>query len=542
MTGSAPPRGGGTLTAMLRSADRLLALAALTALAGGACFERGGGGERAAPPPAATAAPTTDGWLASDPPGAIDPDATVRMALEAEPATLDPFATLDAASARVLSQVVEGLACPTADGGVEPCVASRWRASADRRTWRFTLDPARRFADGGPITAADVIASLDASRGVGHASGPLGFALDDAVAITAPHPDEIELVVREDRPTRLRDLAMVPIVPAAQLAAPSLAERPIGSGPFAVAAWVRGERIALARVSGAARRASAARVELVVVADRADAIRQLAAGRLDVVAQVPAAEAVAAAQLHPALVRFRYRQPAALVAVINTRRPALADARTRRALVMTLDRAGVARAVLGGAPTLNGPWLPDQPERDPALAPLPFDPAAAAALRPPPAPVVRLLVPAGSTASARIADIWAADARGAFTLEVEAVPFAELLARLAAGDFDLAITSLSAGPEVDPADRLSAHAPPTQAWPGLVDAELERWFDAWHRATAADERLAAAHAIERRVQALAPLVYIAVDTRGGLARADIGGLVGDGRGVPPAWRLWRARP
>jgi hypothetical protein len=33
---------------------------------------------------------------------------------------------------------------------------------------------------------------------------------------------------------------------------------------------------------------------------------------------------------------------------------------------MTLDRAGVARAVLGGAPTLNGPWLPGQPERDPA--------------------------------------------------------------------------------------------------------------------------------------------------------------------------------
>lgn len=530
---------------MLRSADRLVAWAALAALAAGACFERGGdggrGGERVAPPTGEPPA-VVDGWLARDPRGAPDPDATVRVALEAEPATLDPFATLDAASARVLSQVVEGLACPTADGGVEPCVAARWRASADRRTWRFTLDPARRFADGQPISAADVIASLDASRGVGHAAGPLAFALDDAVAITAPRADEIELVVREDRPSRLRDLALVPIVPAAQLAAPSLAERPVGSGPFAVDAWVRGERVALTRVAGAARRAAAARVELVVVADRADAIRQLAAGRLDVVAQVPAAEAVAAAQQHPPLVRFRYRQPAALVAVINTRRPALADARTRRALVMTLDRAGVARAVLGGAPTLNGPWLPDQPERDPTLAPLPFDPAAAAALRPAPAPTVRLLVPAGSTASARIADIWAADARGAFTLEVEAVPFAELLARLAGGDFDLAITSLSAGPEVDPADRLSAHAPPSQAWPGLVDAELERWLDAWHRATAADERLAAAHAIERRVQALAPFVYIAVDTRGGLARADIGGLVGDGRGVPPAWRLWRARP
>ena len=115
-------------------------------------------------------------------------------------------------------------------------------------------------------------------------------------------------------------------------------------------------------------------------------------------------------------------------------------------------------------------------------------------------------------------------------------------ARLAAADFDVVITSLSAGPEVDPADRLSARAPTSQAWSGLVDAELERWFDAWHRAVTVDERLAAARAIERRVQLLAPLVYIAVDVRGGLARADVGGLVGDGRGVPPAWRLWRARP
>jgi ABC-type transport system substrate-binding protein len=342
----------------VRSLERRVAVAALVATA---CFERGGREERAAVPPPAPVAARADGWLAAEPGGAPDPTATLRVALDAEPATLDPFATLDAASARVLAQVVEGLACPTTDGGVEPCVARAWRAAPDGRTWRFTLDPRRRFADGTPITAGDVVASLDASRGVGHAPGPLGFALDDAVAITAPHADQIEVVVREDRPSRLRDLALVPIVPAAQLAAASLAERPIGSGPFAIADWVRGERIALARVDGAARRAGAARVELVVVADRADAIRQLAAGRLDVVAQVPAAEAVAAQAQHPTLVRFRYRQPAALVAVVNTRRPALADARTRRALVMTLDRAGVARAVLGGAPTLNGPWLPDQP-------------------------------------------------------------------------------------------------------------------------------------------------------------------------------------
>mgnify|MGYP002141121528 CR=1 FL=1 len=129
----------------------LLALAALVATA---CFERGGREERAAVPPPAPVAALADGWLAAEPRGAPDPAATLRVALDAEPATLDPFATLDAASARVLSQVVEGLACPTADGGVEPCVARAWRVAPDGRTWRFTLDPHRRFADGAPITAS----------------------------------------------------------------------------------------------------------------------------------------------------------------------------------------------------------------------------------------------------------------------------------------------------------------------------------------------------------------------------------------------------
>ncbi|MBK9032899.1 MAG: ABC transporter substrate-binding protein [Myxococcales bacterium] len=514
--------------------DRL-GFAVVLALA--ACFERGGGKREVPPAPAPPPAPIAAGWRTAEPRRPPAPDATVRVALEAEPATLDPFATLDAASARVLGNVVEGLWCATAAGALEPCVAARHEVSADRRRWRFTLDPARRFSDGRPVTAADVVASLDAARGRGHPAGPLAGVLDDAVAVTAPAAGQVELVVAEDRPDRARDLALVPIVPADQLRAPSLAAAPIGTGPFAVASWDRGERVRLRRVAGARRAAAAANLELVFVADRADAIRRLAAGELDLVVQVPIAEAVAATAAHPELTRFRYAQPAYLAAIYNTRRPALTTAAARLALTGSLDRAGVAATILGGAATLTGPWLPDDPSYDPAVAPVPFARGAAPIAAP---PALTVLVPAGSTTTARIADIWAADARGRFALTVAAVPFADLLGRLAGGDFDVALTSLSAGPEADPAARLASGAPAEQNWTGLADADLDALFAARRAATTDAERAATGRAIHRRIAALAPMAFIAVDTRAGLARADLGGVIGDGKGVPPGWRLWRA--
>ena len=511
---------------------------ALAALALAACFERGG--KREAPPPPPAPAPlVADGWRTVEPSGPAAPDATIRVALEAEPATLDPFATLDAASQRVLGNIVEGLVCATAAGAIEPCVAASYAVSPDGTRWTFTLDPARRWSDGRAVTSADVIASIDAARGRGHAPGPLAAVLDELVAVTAPAPGQVELTFAAARIERARELALVPIVPADQLASPSLATAPIGTGPFAIAAWDRGTAVRLRRVAGARRAAGAATLELVLVADRADAIRRLVAGELDVVVQVPIADAVATTAAHGALARFRYAQPAYLAAVMNTRRPALATADERRLLVAALDRDGIARTVLGGAATLTGPFLPDDAAYDPTVPAVPFVANAPARSS---RPTLTLLVPVGSTTTARIADIWAADARSRFAIEVTAVPFADLLGRLARGDFDLALTSLSAGPDADPASHLASDAPPDQAWTGLVDAELDQLFAQRRAALDPAMRATLGRAIHRRVAALAPMAFIAVDTRAGLARADIGGVVGDGHGVPPGWRLWRARP
>lgn len=528
---------------------RSIALAAgLLALAGG-CFERGK--RRRVADDAAVAARVVDGgggggtgaldrgWLTAEPSGPPDDAAIVRIALEAEPASLDPFASLDAVSARVLQAVTTGLVC-VEDGEPRACLATT--AGDDGRRWRLPLAPGRRFHDGRPVTAADALASVRAAAGQGpHAPGPIAASLDD-LAGAAIEGGDLVLRFDRDRPWRSRalDLALVPLVPAADLMSPTLASAPVGAGAYRIAGWRRGEAIELARVDDAVPRAAAAGVRFRVTADRAEALRLLAAGELDVVYQVPVAEAVAFTAGHPAVVRFRYEQPAFLAAVYNGRRPALAAPAHRRALTALLDRAGVAEAILGGARTTTGPGTPGDAGYDPTVAAIPFSATLAGQLLGGARPALELLVPIESTSAARIADIWAADARGLVTLKVVAVPFADLLGRLAAGDFDVAITSMSGGPDVDLWSRFGSDAPADQAWSGLRDPALDRLLAAARAARTDDDRAIVARAIHRRLDELQPLAFIAVDTRAGLATARVGGLVGH-RGPPPVRGLWKAR-
>jgi ABC-type transport system substrate-binding protein len=533
-----------------RRRHRAIAVAAaLAALAAGGCFERGKRRRVAddaqvarvedSAAAAADAGAAEDGWLTEEPAGAPDDAATVRVALDAEPASLDPFASLDAVSARVLAPVTTGLLCAI-DGEPRPCLAAV--GGGEDRRWRLPLRPGLRFHDGRPVTIEDARASVEAALGRrGRGPSPIAASLDDLATVSIDG-GELVLDYDRDRPWRARalDLALVPLVPERQLRAPSLASAPIGAGVYRVAGWRRGEAIELARVEGAAARAPAAGVRFRVTADRAEALRLLAAGDLDVVYQVPIAEAVEFTRAHPGTVRFRYEQPAFLAAIYNTRRPALASALHRRALTALLDREGVARAILGGARTTTGPCAPGAEAYDTTVQPVPFSAQLAARLLEDARPSVELLVPTESTSAARIADIWAADARGLATLRVVRLPYADVLARLAAGDFDVAITSMSGGPDVDLSSRFASDAPADQAWSGVHDDELDRALAAQRAAITDDARMTAARAVHRRLDAVQPMAVIAVDTRAGLASAKVGGLVGH-RGPPPVASLWKLR-
>ncbi|HAR53175.1 MAG TPA: peptide ABC transporter substrate-binding protein, partial [Roseovarius nubinhibens] len=48
---------------------------------------------------------------------------------------------------------------------VTPSLAESWEASPDARQWRFTLRKGAEFHNGKPLTAEDVVASINYHRG-----------------------------------------------------------------------------------------------------------------------------------------------------------------------------------------------------------------------------------------------------------------------------------------------------------------------------------------------------------------------------------------
>ena len=52
-----------------------------------------------------------------------------------------------------------------------PVLATHWQISPDKLTYRFRIDPNARWSDGQPVTADDVVATLDVHDGQG-AAGP----------------------------------------------------------------------------------------------------------------------------------------------------------------------------------------------------------------------------------------------------------------------------------------------------------------------------------------------------------------------------------
>lgn len=492
-----------------------IALVALIALAG--CSEKG----RARPGDHAHVEPA----------GPADLAATITIALESEPAALDVLAGADAVTQRVLmGDVYEGLVCPgpTLGAAPVPCLADRVEESDGGTRWTFHLRPAR-WHDGAPVRAADVAATFTAIRDTG--SWLVG-ELDDLEAVETPADDTVVLRFREARPDRLASLARIPIVSG---------RATIGTGPLELTAWKRGDRIELERWDGYWGTPSGAARVVYRIVERAHALRMVGSGEIDVAVQLPVDDAVRFAAEHAAVGSFAYRLPAYLAAIYNARRPALATAEARRGVTALLDRDGIASRLLQTR-TITGPFPETDPGHDPAVTAPPFDRELAARLLGTSPPRIEILVPQGSVTMAKVADIWSSDARGVADLVVVTVPFADLLDRLASGDFEIALMSMTTGPELDLAPRLASTAPRDDAWCGLADAELDRLLAEVKREPDPTARAALRRALHRRIAELQPMAFIAPDVRLGVARRDIGGLAGAPEGAPPkAARLWRAR-
>jgi peptide/nickel transport system substrate-binding protein len=260
--------------------------------------------------------------------------------------------------------------------------------SSDGRTIVYRLRRGVRWSDGRPVTAADVLFTLKEildprnpvrshegydliERAYARDSETVVFRLKHAWAPAvmtyfsygfSPQFVLPEHVLRSEEP----------LAEAAFNAAPS-----VGDGPYRFVSWRRGEGLRYAPNPTYWRGKPAAALDLRIVPDPTTNLLLLQSGQLDWNLVAPAQLAVLRGSPRVAFVKV----PTAVVAglAFNTAHPPLDDARVRRALAMSVDRAAISRKItLGIYPVTNViqpqfSWAFDPSVREPGYDPVRAD-------------------------------------------------------------------------------------------------------------------------------------------------------------------------
>ncbi len=346
-----------------------------------------------------------------------------------------------------------------------PRLAARWER-VDSLTWRFHLRPGSRWQDGRPVRADDVVYSFGAYRDTTVGSPAAGNVEDlqvtaeDSVTVQIRFPSTpVEPLYHATIHVRIFPKHIWEAIPKTKWAEDTALANLVGSGPYRLRSWTRGQSLALEADSTVARQPAIKQVVWRFAPDPDAALNLILSHEADLMEAVGTPDRVERVEADPLYRTIAYPSAAygflsyRLAASGGQRNPILADRRVRRALGMAVDRAEIARAVLG--PETKAPpgpmsqvlwiWSDD-------IATLPFDTSAAAALldeagwrpssrgtrsRAGALLTVDILVPSTSTVRIKLAELLQAKWRAlGVSATVTAVDFPVFQERLGRGRFD----------------------------------------------------------------------------------------------------------
>lgn len=170
---------------------------------------------------------------------------TVGIAQELD--SLDPHKAVAAGSSEVLFNVFEGLMKPSPDGEVVPALASDYKVSDDGLTYTFTLREGVTFHNGEPVTAEDVLYSLERCAGSENDGTPLISAFSAVSAMEAPDESHVTVTLSEPSLEFIYSMTAA-IIPEGS--GDSMAQTPIGTGPFQFVSYTPLESLVVKKYDG----------------------------------------------------------------------------------------------------------------------------------------------------------------------------------------------------------------------------------------------------------------------------------------------------
>lgn len=304
----------------------------------------------------------------------------VSVAISADIRGTNPGVTRDGNTDAVLHHVVESLVAYGEDLTVKPLLADRIEVSSDHRAYTFKLRQGVRFHNGAPLTSKEVkwswLRMIDSKTGFRCRSWYDGTMRDGigSKILAIDTPDRNTVVFRLDRPnSAFLDEMASPQCITAILHPSSVTSNgswiaPVGTGPYRISEWRRGEYVALSRFEdyaardgprdgySGARIAKAAQIRFVIVPEVAVGISALQAGDIDI---LPRVAPYLTANINLAGLRVAASDQLQWHALlIQTRDPLLSDVRVRQAIAQAINLEQVATIATYGTAVANPSAVP----------------------------------------------------------------------------------------------------------------------------------------------------------------------------------------
>jgi peptide/nickel transport system substrate-binding protein len=312
--------------------------------------------------------------------GTREDSRTVVMAIENSPTNLDRRIGTDAMSERIGDLIFDPLVRMDAHYEMQPWLATTWE-QPDELTWVFHLRDGVRFHDGRPLTAEDVVWTIESMR-----DGSLLTSKSGAFAkvLRAEARDRLTVVVRMKQAdaSLLFNLSdgLFGVVPRG--AGKDLGRRPVGSGPFRFVSQEQDKDVVIERNPdywGA--KAKLDRVRFAVIPDSVTVALELEKGSTDIASNHLTLDMVHALQGRPGLATETAPGSAVMYLNFNVAHGPLADVRVRQAIACAINKPAMVHAVWRDQARLASTLLPQGHWAEaPGLPVCGYDPAKARAL------------------------------------------------------------------------------------------------------------------------------------------------------------------
>jgi peptide/nickel transport system substrate-binding protein len=306
---------------------------------------------------------------------------TVVFLIESSPADLDPRVGTDAQSQRIDALLFDGLVARDASFQFGPALADRWQ-QPNPQTLVFHIRSGVRFQDGHPLTARDVVWTIDSMihpASSGAIISPKAAAFTSVDTVSAP--DDLTVVFHLKRADNflLTNLSTGAIGIVPEGSGRDFWQHPVGTGPFKFVSQQIDQDVLVERNPFSwAVQPKLNRIRFSVVPDAITESLELEKGSGDVAVNSLPMDALPVLAAHPNLQLEETGGTEIQYLGFNLLDPLLKDVRVRQAIACAIDRGLIiqtlmlnhARPASSLLPTSHWAWSGDVAQYD-------FDPSRA---------------------------------------------------------------------------------------------------------------------------------------------------------------------